>query len=260
MCLSGASYHFADFELEAIEAELRVGEILGVLGPNGSGKSTLVGLASGALLPMQGVVRINGRDTKEAERRWIAQQIAVVTAREELAFGFSVAEVVSMGRAPHLGLLGIERESDVLQIERVLYECDLWPLRERVVSSLSAGEQKRVSIARALAQQTPALVLDEPAAFLDIHHQIALLDLLSRRVKRDKLSALIVLHDLNLAAQYCDRVLLLRDGKQIALGSIENVMTYRQIRDAFDVEVYVGENELNHTRYFVPVRSGVRSD
>lgn len=258
VCLASVSYHFPNFELQGIEAELRFGEMLGVLGPNGSGKSTLVGLASGLLMPSRGTVRIQGRDTRTAPRRWIAQQVAVVAAREEVSFGFTVAEVVAMGRAPHLGLLGLEHGIDNLHTERAMRECDVWQLRHRIMSSLSAGEQKRVAIARALAQQAPALILDEPAAFLDVHHQIAILDLLSEKVKRDHVAAMVVLHDLNLAAQYCDRLLLLRDGRQVALGRVEDVMTYRQIRDVFDVEVYVGVNELNQSRYFVPVRSSTK--
>lgn len=255
ICLSDVSYHFASFELQSIECELHAGEILGVLGPNGAGKSTLVGLASGARVPSRGTVRIAGKDSRTLSRRWIAQQVAVVSAREEIAFGFSVADVVGMGRAPHLGLLGLERTLDVHHVEKVLHECDVWRLRHRVVSSLSAGEQKRVAIARAFAQQTPVIILDEPAAFLDIHHQIALLDLLAHKVRQDNLAAMVVFHDLNLAAQYCDRLLLMRDGRQVALGRVEEVMTYRQIRDVFDVEIYVGVNELNQSRYFVPVRS-----
>jgi len=257
VCLASVSYHFPNFELQGIEVELRAGEMLGVLGPNGAGKSTLVGLASGLLMPSRGSVRIQGRDTRTAPRRWIAQQVAVVAAREEVSFGFTVSEVVAMGRAPHLGLLGLESSMDDVHTERAMRQCDVWQLRGRVMSSLSAGEQKRVAIARALAQHAPALILDEPAAFLDVHHQIAILDLLIEKVKRDDVAALVVLHDLNLAAQYCDRLLLLRDGRQVALGSVQDVMTYRQIREVFDVEVYVGVNELNQSRYFVPVRSPV---
>ncbi|QQR91927.1 MAG: ABC transporter ATP-binding protein [Myxococcales bacterium] len=245
----------AELALSDISLRLRAGELLGVLGPNGSGKSTLLGLCSGQLKVASGNIRIGSKLSTEFSRIELARSVAVVEAKESIAFGFRVIEVVAMGRAPHLGLLSLERPSDRAVVHQAMQECDLLHLQDRAVSTLSAGEQKRVSIARALTQQTQVLLLDEPTAFLDVHHQIALLDLLRRRIEQKKLAALVVLHDLNLAAQYCDRLLLLRRGKQVAQGAVEEVMTYRRIRDTFDCEVYVGFNEINQKRYFVPMRS-----
>ncbi len=240
--------------VDGVSLTVAPGELVGVIGPNGSGKSTLARLAAGLVTPERGAVHVAGYDTRVASRATLARALALVPQRDEAAFAFSAWEVVLMGRAPHLGFFGLERADDVRVAEEALRACEAWALRARPFASLSGGEQKRVAIARALAQQTPVLVLDEPTAFLDIHHQVALLDLVAARVRETGVAALLVVHDLNLAAQYCDRLLLLRGGLPVALGTVAEVMTYRRIRDTFGVDVYVGVNELTGARYFVPMR------
>jgi iron complex transport system ATP-binding protein len=240
--------------VDGVSLAVAPGELVGVIGPNGSGKSTLARLAAGLVHPARGVVCVVGQDTRTAPRGALARSLALVPQRDEAAFAFSAWEVVLMGRAPHLGFFGLERPDDRRIAEDALRACEAWSLRARPFASLSGGEQKRVAIARALAQQTPVLVLDEPTAFLDIHHQVALLDLVAARVRETQMAALLVVHDLNLAAQYCDRLLLLRSGVPVALGGIAEVMTYRRIRETFGVDVYVGVNELTGARYFVPMR------
>jgi iron complex transport system ATP-binding protein len=159
-----------------------------------------------------------------------------------------------MGRAPHTGLLGTLGTRDYEAVDAALEHCDAMHLAHRPLRELSGGEQKRVLIARALAQRAPVMLLDEPVAFLDIKHQLAVCELLARGVAAREFTAVAVLHDLNLAAQYCHRLLLLREGQMIACGTVEEVMTYRRIRETFDAEVYVGQNEINGTRFFVPMR------
>ena len=240
--------------VDGVSLTVAPGELVGVIGPNGSGKSTLARLAAGLVLPDAGVVRVADHDTRVASRVELARTLALVPQRDEVAFAYTAWEVVLMGRAPHLGFFGLETGSDAKIAAEALRACEAWELRGRAFATLSGGEQKRVAIARALAQQTPVLVLDEPTAFLDIHHQVAVLDLVAARVRETRLSALLVVHDLNLAAQYCDRLLLMRAGAAVALGSVAEVMTYRRIRDTFGVDVYVGVNELTGARYFVPMR------
>ncbi|MEI8254179.1 MAG: ABC transporter ATP-binding protein, partial [Deltaproteobacteria bacterium] len=150
-----------------------------------------------------------------------------------------------------LGTLG---PGDETAIAQALDRCDAGPFAHRPLEELSGGEQKRVLIARALAQRVPIVLLDEPVAHLDIKHQLALCDLLRHGVTEGEFTVVTVLHDLNLAAQYCDRLVLLREGRVVAVGSVPDVMTYRQIREAFDAEVYVGQNEINGTRFFIPMR------
>jgi iron complex transport system ATP-binding protein len=237
-----------------VSLAVRRGELLGVLGPNGAGKSTLLRLMAGLATPTAGTVRIAGEDVAALSRPEVARRVAVVPQREPAVFGFSAREVVAMGRAPHTGLLGTLGEADRVAIDAALTRCDAMHLASRRLGELSGGEQKRVLVARALAQRCPIVLLDEPVAFLDIKHQLALCDLLASGVAAGEFTAVAVLHDLNLAAQYCDRLLLLREGAVVALGTVDEVMSYRRVRETFEAEVYVGQNELNGTRFFVPMR------
>lgn len=238
-----------------VSVAVRTGEFLGVLGPNGAGKSTLLRLMAGLVVPTRGSVRIAGQDTRTLTRIGAARTVSVVPQSEPTIFGFSAREVVAMGRAPHTGMFGTLGESDRKAIDAAMERCDAVQFGDRPLGELSGGEQKRVLIARALAQRAPIVLLDEPVAFLDIKHQLAVCELLADGVASREFTAVAVLHDLNLAAQYCDRLLLLRDGAVVALGGVDEVMTYRRVCDTFDAEVYVGQNEINATRFFVPMRA-----
>jgi iron complex transport system ATP-binding protein len=241
--------------LRDVSIGVRTGEFLGILGPNGVGKSTLLRLMAGLVAPTAGTVRLAGRDAAALGRPAAARVVAVVPQREPMIFGFTAREVVAMGRAPHTGLFGTLGAGDREVIDAALARCDAVHLAHRPLAELSGGEQKRVLIARALAQRTPVVLLDEPVAFLDIKHQLAVCELLARGVAGGEFTAVAVLHDLNLAAQFCDRLLLLADGTVAALGAVDEVMTYQRVRGVFDAEVYVGQNELNGTRFFVPMRA-----
>lgn len=240
--------------LSGVSLSVRPGEICAVLGPNGAGKSTLVRLLSGALRPARGKVTLFGEDLATLDRRALAQRIAVVPQHVEVALGFTVRQVVAMGRAPHQGAWMRASDEDDVAVERALEACDLRHLGERPVMHLSGGEQKRVAIARAMAQSARALVLDEAASHLDIRHAVELHEAVCREVEERKLVCVVVLHDLNAAARYADRVALLKAGKLVAWGTIEEVMTYRRLKDVFEAELYVGVNELDNRRYFLPVR------
>ena len=247
-------YRDGQLALDGLSFDLNKGEVLGVIGPNGAGKSTLARLLIGLDVPTSGDVLLEGRRLRALDRNAIARHIAFVPQRDQVMLGYTSFEIVMLGRMPHLGAFGFELANDAHIAEEALRACEALQFRDRVFATLSGGEQKRVSIARALAQDTNVLVLDEPAAFLDIGHQISLLDLVQKRVREKNLACALVVHDLNLAAQYCDRLLLLSEGKMIALGSVEEVMTYRRMREAFGVDVYVGVNEITGARYFVPMR------
>ncbi len=240
--------------LKGVSLTLGRGEILGVLGPNGAGKSTLVRALAGLCRPTSGAVYLGGQDMAGLRRAEIARGVALVPQRERVPGELTVRAVVAMGRAPHTGWFGVLGRRDRTAIDRALDRCDAAQFADRPYGALSGGEQKRVLVARALAQEAPVVLLDEPIAFLDIGHQLALCDLLAAGAARGEFSAVAVLHDLNLAAQYCHRLLLLRDGVPVALGTVPEVMTWQRIRDCFDADVYVGVNELNGTGFFVPMR------
>lgn len=239
--------------LEDVSLQVGPGEVVCVLGPNGAGKSTLLHVLSGALLPSAGEVRLQGHPLASLSRREVARALAVVPQTSDVAFGFSVRDVVRMGRAPHQDGWLRPSAADENAVENALACCDLAQLAARPASELSGGEQKRVAIARALAQEPSVLLLDEPGAFLDIRHQLALHDLLAEQGRARGLACVVALHDLTLAAQYATRVLLLKEGRVVALGAVPEVMTYRLLRDTFDADLYVGVNELSGARFFVPM-------
>ena len=237
-----------------VELKLHGGEVIAVLGPNGAGKSTLVKTLTGVLEPQHGEVRLLGADIRRVGRREVARRIAVVPQDVHVAFDFRVRDVVMMGRAPHQGSMMLACSSDRAIVQSMLERTDLVDLAERNVRELSGGEQMRVAIARALAQQPEILVLDEATAHLDIRHSVTIHALVRREVRERNLGCIVVLHDLNEAAQNADQVLVLQNGRVKAKGPVPQVMTYRVLRETFGVDLYVGVNELDGTRYFIPIR------
>jgi iron complex transport system ATP-binding protein len=184
--------------------------------------------------------------------------VAVVAQSEEIAFGYTVSDVVMMGRAAHQDAWMRSRAEDSALVERAMQRCDVAHLSDRAVSDLSGGEQKRVALARALAQTPRLMLLDEPTAFLDVHHQIALFDLLEEEV-RGGLACVVVMHDMNLAAQYASRVALMKRGRLVAIGKVDEVMTYTGLRETFDSDLYVGVNDVTGARFFLPMRGHGRA-
>ena len=241
-------------ELRDVDLTLHAGELVCVLGPNGAGKTTLVRVASGLLVPSAGEVRLLGSGLGSLARAEIARGLAVVEQQQELAMGFTVREVVTMGRAPHQGPWMRPSERDEASIQAALERCDLVALATRPAHALSGGEQKRVGIARALAQEPKVMLLDEPGAFLDVRHQLDLYELLASEVKERQLACLIVMHDLNVAAQFADRIVLMKDGRIVAAGGVDEVMTWKTLKETFDTDLYCGVNELTGARFFLPMR------
>jgi iron complex transport system ATP-binding protein len=241
-------------ELRDIDLDVLAGEIVCVLGPNGAGKTTLVRVASGLLPPVRGEVRLLGRSLAGLSRGEIARDLAVVEQTQEIAGAFTVRDVVAMGRAPHLGGWMRTTSTDDAIVDDALARCDLTLLGGRPARALSGGEQKRVAVARALAQEPRVLLLDEPGAFLDVRHQLDLYELLAAEVKERRLACLIVIHDLNVAAQFADRVVLMKGGTIVAVGTIAEVMTWRTLKETFDADLYCGVNDLTGARFFLPMR------
>jgi iron complex transport system ATP-binding protein len=240
--------------LADVSMDVSKGEVVAVLGPNGAGKSTLLRAMAGALAAASGSVTLDGKDVAKIERRELARKVAFVTQTADVAFGFLVRDVVMMGRAPHQGSWMAAREEDERAVDDAMNALELGDLAKRRVDELSGGEQKRVAIARALAQAPSLLLLDEPGAFLDVRHQLALYDLLVDLAKTKGLAVALTMHDINAAAQYASRVALLKTGKLVAIGSIEDVLTYRRLRETFDADLYCGVNDVNGARFFLPMR------
>jgi iron complex transport system ATP-binding protein len=209
--------------LQGVTLRLDAGQIAGVVGPNAAGKSTLARVAAGLLVPSAGLVRLNGTDARALPRRERALRVAFLAQDEPGDLPFTAREIALMGRAPHLGLWALEGEADRTKAQAALEELDVAHLADRPVSQLSGGERKRVYLARTFAQGAPVLVLDEPTDALDLKHQARLVEALRRRARQGG-SALLVMHDLSLAASACDRVLLLREGGVAAVGNPAEVL------------------------------------
>ena len=215
------------------------GEFLAVVGPNGCGKSTLVKLISRVLRPTEGRVLLAGRDLAGYKQRELARHLAVVAQETGAEFDFTVEEVVALGRLPHLARFRGETARDRKAVQDALVATGTLALKDRLVTRLSGGERQRVMVARALAQEPGLLVLDEPTAHLDIAHQVELLDL-TRRLNRERgLTVIAVLHDLNLAAQYAHRLLMMKDGAVFAAGAPSDVLTEEHVAAVYGSRVKV---------------------
>ena len=225
--------------LFGVDLEVRAGEVVGVIGPNGAGKSTLVNVVS-KLLPLSaGHVHVDGRQVERYGRRALAQRLAVVPQAARLPDGFLVIEVVRMGRTPFVGLWRGAGPEDEAEVERAMRQTGVWGLAERPVERLSGGERQRVVLARALAQRPRVLLLDEPTSHLDLRYQAELLRAV-RAAAAEGVGVLLVLHDLHLAAQACDRLVLLTDGRVVASGPVPEVLAQGRLERAYrtDVEVF----------------------
>ncbi len=229
------------------------GEFLGIIGPNGSGKSTLLKLLSRVLTPSRGSIFFQGEDLKRIDQRAFARNTAFVSQNTQIYFPFSVMEITLMGRIPHLGRLQVETKKDIKIAEEALSFTDARSLKDKTIDELSSGERQRVIIARALAQEPMLLFLDEPTAHLDIGHQIQILDLLHRLNVRNGLTIAVVMHDLNLAAEYCGRIVLLNEGRIFKEGGPGEVLTYQNIEAVYKTVVVVNKNPFTGKPFVVPV-------
>ena len=221
--------------LHGVDLEADRGELVGIIGPNGSGKSTLLRCLCRVLGPTAGAVYLDGGETGKLKRREQARSMALVAQHSLGGFDFSVLEMVLMGRSPHKKFLEGDREEDRAIARSALEAVGMGEMEHRSFQALSGGEQQRVILARALAQQTPVLLLDEPTNHLDIQYQLKLMELL-RGLDRTVIAAL---HDLNLAGMYCTRLYVMKDGAVAAQGRPEEVLTPELIRQVYGVEARV---------------------
>lgn len=235
----------ANSVLNDMEFVVERGELLGIIGPNGSGKTTLLKAISRTLKPHLGKVLLDNKDVYHTQGLEVARQMAVVPQESRFDFPFTVREVVMMGRTPHLGRFQRESQYDWQMVEAALAFTNSTHLADRRITELSGGEKQRIAISRALAQEPEVLLLDEPTAFLDINHQIEILAII-RRLNRDyNLTVIMVLHDLNLASEYCDQIILLEKGRIYALGSPGEIITSTNINAVYGSRVLIRPHPLH---------------
>lgn len=230
--------------LEAVEIALESGAFIGLIGPNGCGKSTLLRVLTGALPARRGEVRLDGEELTRWSPLERARRMAFVPQQEPAAFDFTVRDIALMGRHPHRARFQGETAEDYALVARALADTDTLHLADRPITQLSGGEHRRVLMARALAQQTPLLLLDEPTAHLDITHQTELLTLARRLARERNIGVLAALHDLNQAAEFCDRLALMCAGRILAIGEPETVLTADNLRVVYGARAQIGSNPV----------------
>lgn len=235
--------------IKDIKFSVKKGEFVGIIGPNGAGKSTLIRVLSRALKPFEGTVTYNERNIYNVSPNEVARSIAVVPQDTLIVFEFLVWDIIMMGRIPHIAKFKRETEKDLEVVRRCLDLTDTKELADRFINELSAGERQRAIIAKALAQEPSLLILDEPTSHLDISHQIEIFDLIKGLTVTDGLSVISVLHDLNLAAEYCDRLILMNEGRVFAQGTPEEVLNYKTIEEVYKTVVVVGRNPVSKRPY-----------
>lgn len=234
--------------IEDITFSLQKGGFYSVVGTNGSGKTTLLKSISNIIEPTKGKIKINGKNLNKFSPKLLAKEISVVWQHNEFLFDFSAFQIVMMGRMPYQKLLQADSKSDLSIVEQSMNKTNTWHLRNRSIKQLSGGELQRVMIARALAGQTPLMLLDEPISSLDIKHQLDIMELLRKINKENNTTIFIILHNLSLALKYSDNTLALKEGRLVHFGNTKDILNKENIKELFDVEAEVidGENIIIH--------------
>jgi iron complex transport system ATP-binding protein len=228
------------------------GEFVGLVGPNGSGKTTFLNLLTRVLKPARGRILVDGNEIESFSARALARTVAVVPQESSIIFPFTVAEVVLRGRAPHLQSV-LESEDDYHIADEAMEMAGVAHLADRPITMLSGGERQGVLIARALAQRPSILLLDEPTAFLDIKHQVDIYDILTRLNRERKMTIIAVSHDLNLASNYCERVLVFREGRLMFDGPPQQAITPESVRDVYGADVLVSTHPGTGRPFVLPI-------
>jgi iron complex transport system ATP-binding protein len=231
--------------MEKVSFAIDEAQIVAIIGPNGSGKTTLLKIINGTLFPAAGQMLIDGKDTGCWSRKDIAQKVAIVPQETAVIFPFYAEEIVLMGRFPHLSNYRFEDKKDYRIVHEAMEKTDTLAFAARRFDELSAGERQRVLIARALAQEPEVLLLDESTVFLDLKHQAQFLVLLRQLNAAQQLTVIFVTHDINLAAQHADRIILLYSGKIYAIGKPAEVITAANIKEVYDVDSLIDQNPQN---------------
>lgn len=228
------------------------GKMTILLGSNGCGKSTLLRGLAGLLKPSQGTVLLNSQNVHKKPKRALAKTLSILPQSPETNAEMIVEDLVTMGRHPHRSLFNVKSQENREFVHNALESTDLLPLAKRRVSSLSGGQRQRVWIAMTLAQNTPWVLLDEPTTFLDLNHQVSILNLLKKLNQTQNKSLVMVLHDINLACRYADHIILLKQGKVTDSGSPEHVITPDNLKHTFDLDCTIIQDPITHTPLCIP--------
>ena len=233
--------------LDHISLDMSAGHFFGIVGPNGCGKTTLLDLLIGCKTPSHGTLSFLGKSIGELSKNYLARQIALVPQEFDTGFGFTVEEIVLMGRHPYINRFSSASELDWQLIDRAITNIGIENLRSRYTNTLSGGQKQRVIVARALAQDTPVLLFDEATSSLDIQFTLQIFNHARELVRRQKKTVVAVIHDLNLAAAYCDQLIFMKDGTIFTYGQIEQTLTVDTISSIFGVTANIDSNTFNNS-------------
>jgi len=239
--------------LKDINFEVKSGQFLGILGPNGSGKTTLLKSISKVLKPKKGAILIDDKDIYEMKNLDLAKQMAVVPQSSPVSFDFTSLEVVLMGRNPHMTRFKMEGQSDLDIAKNAMKLTRTWEFADRPITELSGGERQRVIIARALTQEPKILLLDEPTTHLDISNQLEILDLIKQLSEEKNLLVVAVFHDFNLAARYCDSIILMKQGKIVDIGQADETLTSENVKKVFSVDTLVKKHPITGQLHVIQI-------
>ncbi len=238
--LNHISFNYADRNvIDDVSIALAPGKFYGIIGPNGSGKTTMVDLLSRHRLPVEGRINYNGRALSSFSKKELSREIALVPQNFYINFPFTVKEIVTMGRYPHIPRFAAPSPEDLDTVDKVMALTETSEFAERYITELSGGERQRVVFARALAQDTPVLILDEATSNLDINFSISLLNIAEQRVRQKGATVLAVMQDINLAAGYCDHLVFMSKGRIACHGATDSVLNPATLRSVFNVEAQV---------------------
>ncbi|MCM8826453.1 MAG: ABC transporter ATP-binding protein [Candidatus Omnitrophica bacterium] len=242
-----------EFVLQDINLTVEKGQIFGIIGPNGAGKTTLLKAISRILKPKKGKILLDGKDIWQMSFRGLAKKIALVPQTFN-SIDMTVEEFVLLGRIPHIKKFQfLESKEDLKVAQNCIKLTEIWELKDQLISNISGGERQLALIAKALTQQPRLLLLDEPSLHLDIAHQVKILDLIKRLNEEFKLTVVMVLHDLNLASEYCEKLVLLNEGKVYQVGTPKEILNSHIIKEVYKTEVLVEENPFSSKPYILLV-------
>ena len=234
------------FQLENITFQMQKGDFWGIIGPNGSGKSTLLKVLSRIVKTQTGEIKINGTDLRSLSLPELAKRMAVVGSEAQFSFPYLVRDVVLMGRIPFVGRLSAHTDRDHAVAETALRKTETWNYRERFIHELSSGERQRVLLARALAQEPNILLLDEPTAHLDLHYEIEIFQILKALNRSEQLTILTVSHNLNLMAEFCNRLIVIEGGRCREIGPPADILTPELLKEVFRIDCRIHPNPFSH--------------
>lgn len=242
--------------LEEIQFSVGKGQFFGILGPNGSGKSTLIKLLSGVERPSSGDIVLEGKPIESYTRKQLSRSVAVLQQDSLPQVDFTVKEVIEMGRYPYQNWLGEEKVDQASIVDSILYKLQLIELQDRSLLNLSGGERQRVALGKVMAQQPSLLLLDEPTTYLDIGYQIKMLDQVKAWQNEEDMTVVAVLHDLNLASIYCDRILMIHKGKLVSLGAPADIMKSKLIKQVYGTTPIVIEHPVHQIPQIILQQGG----